>query len=191
MNATTRITLIAHLRTTTMFDFPFDIEQDFSGVEGDGAGVILIRYNDQYVDLGLVNIAGRASTRSESTCKRGPLASLSLFPIPMSLSTSPFPRPSAGPFPKHGPMTASGSDCNRTTNPPWVFPLPNRRTFGSTRTNHSYALVTGSVLDSGHLMGAYEYTTTNGVDRVMKALHQSIEVRRCRPTDRLLLDLYV
>jgi hypothetical protein len=44
-----------------MFDCPFDIEQDFSDVEGDEAGMASIRYNNRHVDLGLVNVAGDGS----------------------------------------------------------------------------------------------------------------------------------
>ena len=56
VNATTGLTLITRLQTSTLFDFSFDIAQDFSDVEGDEAGMTALKYNDQHVDMGIVNM---------------------------------------------------------------------------------------------------------------------------------------
>ena len=169
INATTGITLITRLQTATLFDFSFDMAQDFSDVEGDEAGMTSFKYNDQHVDLGLVNLPGDSSNSTRKYLQARATGTFAPSANPDVTANVTLPETVLWPIPaawSNDLLRLRLHSINESTfefsAAPAARPLESQSIL-----KFSAALVTGSGIDSGHLVGAY--ATTNGADREMKA----------------------
>jgi beta-xylosidase len=84
VNATSGITLITRLQTSTLFDFSFDLSHDFGSAEGDEAGLTSFKYNDKHVDLGIVNMKQDNGTIGKFIRARATFLDLATTTIPDS-----------------------------------------------------------------------------------------------------------
>ena len=169
INATTGITLITRLQTATFFDFSFDIAQDFSDIEGDEAGMTSLKYTDQHVDLGVVNIAGDSPNSTRKYLQARAIGSFIPPANPDVTVNITLPETILWPIPdswSNDLLRLRLHSINQSTFEFSAAPAA-RPSESHSILIFSAALVTGSGIDSGHLMGAY--ATTNGADRSMKA----------------------